>query len=120
MKENKIKMSEKAVMGHIRTILTYAENCGKLVFFRNNVGKVVTRDNRFFQTGKKGFGDFIFGYYDRESRLMVYGEAEAKGDGGKQSIEQISHQKQVEKLGGLYVLVTPENLTKFDDYIKSL
>lgn len=111
------KVLEAEVMKVVKDILKIAEIRRKAVFFRNNVGNIITKDGRYFKTGSAGFGDFVGGIYSKKIGKLLYAEIECKGTGGKQSPAQKEHQKQIENLGGIYYLVTPDNLNQLLGWI---
>lgn len=96
------------------------EWCGQhnLLAFRCNVGKVLTADNRWFDTGlPEGFSDLLV--------LGNHGDiyfVECKTKTGKQRQDQINFQKVVEERGFKYILAhsLEEFLSLFTEAMGSL
>jgi len=113
IKKTKGKL-ENQVMKECTFYLTQLENQGKLYFQRTNTGSFKIKEDgkkdRFMKTGKKGGADFVVCL--RGGRYLMI---EAKREiGGKQSLDQIWTQNTIDRLDGIYMVVTSgQELIKF-------
>jgi hypothetical protein len=97
-------MKEAELSRVIKDYLQFQENLGKLYFVRNNslAGTLLRKNGykSYVRQGKKGSPDFI---------VLADGKyigLELKGEGGKLSPEQEEAKKKIEKLGGIYKIIT--------------
>jgi hypothetical protein len=113
IKKTKGKL-ENQVMKECTFYLTQLENQGKLYFQRTNTGSFKIKEDgkkdRFMKTGKKGGADFVVCL--RGGRYLMI---EAKREiGGIQSPDQIWTQNTIDRLDGIYMVVTSgQELIKF-------
>jgi len=93
-------MLEKQIQKVILEYLQYLENGGQLYFFRSGAGAMKLDSGRYFKTGKAGCPDIT---------VCIKGKfigLEVKTDKGVQSVAQLNAQRQIEKAGGFYYIVT--------------
>jgi hypothetical protein len=92
-----VKSTEKPTQTHI---LEFLEHEGYKVFARINSGRVFTRQGRLFRGAPAGWADIIGA--TKQGRFMAI---EVKSKGTYQNPEQKAFQKEVDAIGGLYVVV---------------
>ena len=109
MKNSKVKVKEREAKKAILDYLAYQERLGKCYVLRTGSGSFQTKDGGWFKTGKKGAPDIVMCWSGKIASAGRFGMGtfvaiEVKGDKGMQSVEQVAAQKQIEKLGGKYIL----------------
>jgi len=85
----------------VKDCLHYLSFSTKGIFWRNNTGAIPTPRGGFIRFGEDGSGD-IMGILGPNGRHI---EIECKRVGGKQTENQVARQKEVERMGGVYLLV---------------
>lgn len=91
-----IKSTEKSCQLHI---LEYLEQEGYKIYSRINSGHVFTRQGRMFRGAPAGWADIIGA--TKSGRFMAI---EVKSKGTYQNPDQKKFQKDLESIGGLYIL----------------
>jgi len=94
-----MKGPEAITMTAIRDYLDHLQSMGRCIYNRVNSGKVFT-GNRVFNGAKAGTADFECVFYPNGRHVSI----EVKSDEGKQSEVQKTYQKDIEYMGGVYVL----------------
>ena len=103
-----IKLSERDVLN---SVIQHLE-IRKILYIRNNTGAASYTDkeehHRFVRFGSKGSPDILF-FRNNKSYAV-----ECKSSTGRQSLYQLSWQREFEKAGGIYLLVRkPEDVLNF-------
>jgi len=93
------KGPEAVTMTAIRDYLDHLQAMGRCIYNRINSGKVFTGD-RVFNGAKPGTADFECAFYPNGRHVSI----EVKSEDGKQSDAQKIYQRNVEYVGGVYIL----------------
>lgn len=94
-----MKGPEAITMTAIRDYLDHLQAMGRCIYNRINSGKIFT-GSKVFHGAKAGTADFECAFYPNGRHVSI----EVKSDEGKQSEPQKKRQREIESVGGVYIL----------------